>query len=346
MNTVYDSVAKSVRSEICKMVFGEDADDELKLQLFTNATLRADLPNKKVVWKRGVARYPEINHFTGQVALYNNLKVLKLATDVRIAAVLAKSYKVSPSSLSLIHGPPTLIVKPSGSGASPPFIYKFGSGQKYTAVLCVSNNSNSSSGGIEYLTGFETYYDLLSLYYDFNSHCKSDDILYLESKWFPIDEVNRFISDYTSLYNYYERDVSCTSDRAIPIEVMEFYERHKLPVPEIQKQLHWTPIESHQGSLHVFNSRQVIRTSSCRDDRARIYIQIPMEPKPLNWEGSEAQLELIDCYRSGKFGDWQKPGLRRYLRENSTEHTFRSQDNSESEQRLLLIEANKSLFGL
>lgn len=356
MKTVYDSVAKSVRTEICAMVF-EDRDDdetqdEARLQLFTNAGMRADLPNKKVVWKRGVARYPEINHFTGQVALYNNLKVLQLATDPRIAAVLSKSYGLPPSSLGFYHGPPALIVKPSGSGASPPFIYRFGVSREnsseitYTGLLCVSANINSSSGGVEYLSNFEAYYDLLSAYYHFDSHLKSSEILYLEAKWFTVENANHFIEDYTTLFNYYKRDVSCTSDRAIPYEVMEFYERHKMEVPEIPKQLHWTSIESRQGSFHVFNSRQAIRTSASRDERARIYIQFPMQPKPENWEGSEEQLNLIESYETGKFGDWQKPGIRKYLRENSTEHTFRSQHDVEREQRLHLIEANKSLFGL
>lgn len=355
MSNVYENAARSIRSDIIGMVFGEedliDAEQEAKMALFTNAKMRRDLPDSRIVWKKGVARYPEINHFTGQVALYNNLNVLKLAGNKKIAEILSSFYKVPVDTLGMLQGPPALIVKPMGAGASHPFVHSFGAldddRQRYTAMLCVSSNAeNAQSGGVELLENFDVYYDLLSKYYDFGAHCKTGDILHLETKWFSIEDANRVIEDYTVLYNYYERNISCTLERAVTFEVSEVYADFKFPVPEVFRPLRWTPMQSRQGSLHVFSSKQAVRTSSNRFEKTRIYMQIPMEPKPEGWEGSEAQRGLKESYDTGKFGDWSKPGVRRYLRENSTEYNYRLGKVAENDLREAFVERHRSLFGL
>ncbi len=356
MSLTYEKTSLSVRREIISMVFGDTNEDQEEiLKLFTNSKLRSRLPNKKVVWKRGVARYPEINHFTGAVTLYNNFLVWKLALNTKIISALTTKYSKNgvdnTLELGMYQGPPTLLVKPSGSGVSSPFMYMFGkySDQiKYTGLLCISQNVKVNSGGVELLQCFEEYYNILNLFYDFESHSKGKDILYLENKWFNLDEANRIIEDYTSLYNYYIRGISCTLERTIPVEIALLYEKHKFEVKEIYTPMTWETVSSHEGSLHIFSSRQVLRTSSSRDNSARIYIQISIEPKPIGWDSSQDKLDMIESYKTGKFGNWSKPGLRRYLRENSTEYNWRlsTEPKEEKEKKLQFVKQHASFLGV
>jgi len=349
MSDLYDNTASSVRSDIIEMVFGTKttsvSEQEETLRLFINSKLRTNLANSKIVWKRGIARFPEINHFTGQVALYTNIDVLKMAADPRVSNVLGKFYKTSSDQLGLYSGPPAVIVKPMGAGTSHPIVYTFGdltSEQvRYTAFWCLTSHAErDQSGGLEVLDNFETYFDLLSAVFDFKAHCKSNDLIHLESKWFSVDAANKFIEEYTALYNYYKRDLSCTLEREIPLKTAELYDRYQdmFPVPERFAPMYWKPIASQKGHLVVFSSRQAVRTASNRDQTARIYVQIPLQPRPENWDGSE----LRESYQTGKFGNWAKPGLRRYLRENSTEYNFRTNH----ETRMALVGSNKRLFGI
>jgi hypothetical protein len=85
---------------------------------------------------------------------------------------------------------------------------------------------------------------------------------------------------------------------------------------------------------------------SSKDDISRVYLQIPMEPEPRTWIGSQNQLDLIESYETGKFGNWGKPGLRKYLKENETEVEWRRKrrPRDEFEETQKVIKQNPTIF--
>lgn len=350
------SIADQVKKELVSMVFGEEnKDPEESLRLFVNAKLRKGMPDDKIVYKHGVTRYPEVNHFTGGVAFYGNLEVLKLSLSDKVVNAVREKYGISSDStedIGLYHGPPSLIVKPSGSGISPPFSYWFqdlSEGEKYTALLPLTQHSEEeSSGGLEILKGSEIYFDLLNRWFDFSKHCKAKDILYLEAKWFTVTDARKLIAQYTMLYNYYNRGIKPEGEISIPAKVRDFFMKNKIEVPQNVVDLKWVPLETKAGEPIIFSSKQILRTQSARDPNARIYVQIPFEPKPRNWDKSLHKSSLQRSYESGRFGNWIKPGLRLYLRENSTESTWRDkyETKEEKDARDEFIRSNSKLLGL
>ena len=56
-------------------------------------------------------------------------------------------------------------------------------------------------------------------------------------------------------------------------------------------------------------------------------MQISAEPIPSTWFKTSYHKELQNSYKTGKFGNWMKPGVRRYVKENSTEYKYRSDNN-------------------
>lgn len=346
-------VSESIKQELVSMVFGEEnRDPEESLRMFVNAKLRKNLPDNKVVYRHGVTRYPEVNHFTGGVALYGNIQVLSLALDEKVLSAVRSRYPEGQKEIGLYHGPPSLIVKPSGSGISPPFSYWFqdlSEGVKYTGLISLTQHeSEEGSGELEILEGSEVYFDLLNSWYGFSNHCKAKDILYLEAKWFSIDESNKIISQYTMLYNYYIRGINPKGDVIIPVKLRDFYSRNKFEIPIEPVKLKWKVVEMKPGEPLIFSSKHILRTQSSRDERARIYVQIPLEPRPKDWDSSFAKRTLQDSYESGRFGNWIKPGLRLYLRENSTESEWRDSHETQEEKnfRKEFIRSHANLLGI
>jgi hypothetical protein len=347
------STASSVKKDLVAMVFGnENRDLEESLQMFVNSKLRKGLSDNKIVYRHGITRYPEVNHFTGGVAMYNNMEVLKQASSEKIIESVRERYGSFDGPLGLYHGPPSLIIKPSGSGISPPFTYWFqdlSEGIKYTAVVSLTEHSSDSTHGeLELLEGSEYYFDFLNRWYHFSDHCKVKDILYLEPKWFSLEESNKIIGQYTMLYNYYERSIQPPKDVVISTRVRDFFLKHKLEVPVKHLKLSWIPVVTKIGEPVIFSSKQILRTQSSRDDNTRVYIQIPLEPKPKDWDQSIDRKILQKSYESGRFGNWIKPGLRLYLRENSTESNWRDnhETKEEKEAREEFLRSHSELLGI
>lgn len=335
------------------MVFGEEnREPEEALQMFVNAKLRKGLVDNKIVYRHGVTRYPEVNHFTGGVALYNNMEVLKMSLSDQLVKTVQQRYNLMETPIGLYHGPPSLIVKPAGSGISPPFTYWFqdlSEGIKYTTVIPLTEHSSPvNNGELELLEGSEHYFDLLDAWYTFSNHCKVKDILYLETKWFALDEANRIIGQYTMLYNYYVRSIQPPRDIVISTKVRDLFMKHKFEVPVKPVKLTWTPVTTKLGEPIIFSSKQILRTQSSRDDSTRVYIQIPLEPKPKGWDQSVERSVLQKSYESGRFGNWIKPGLRLYLRENSTESNWRDnhETQEEKEARAEFVRSHSELLGI
>lgn len=352
----------SIKEEIIQMVFGDSVEvSEKSLSYFTNPNSRKDFPHSAKIYKDGITRYPEINNNTGSIALYFNTDVLKESVEKSVIDILRKSYGMSTfeeangKQLGLYHGPPSLIVKPNGSGISQPFIYYFqdlSEGVKYTVVKCKSIHPNTeqsvANGTFQKLEGFDVYFDLLNEYYDFNSRSKSLDIFYLDAKWFNIIDAQNFIEEYTAYYNYYVRDMSCELERNIRQEVVDIFDAKQIHVPREMIHMRWIDLDCSSGNQFIFDSKTVLRTQANRDFYTRIYIQIPIEPKPKGWDSSSKKNILIDSYRTGKFGNWAKPGLRKYLRDNPTESKWRDVHESETERekRREFINNNKRIFAI
>ena len=154
----------------------------------------------------------------------------------------------------------------------------------------------------------------------------------------------RILEEYVAYYNYKTRDIGCTLGRPITWEIADMCDNHNFPVPQDFRQLEWKPLPSHAGDMYILSSKQVVRTmNNTSKTFTRIYIQFAMEAKPTGWEGSDQQTKLRECFDTGKFGSWAQPGVRRFLRENSTEFAYRSRlagqhikENERPHQRALL----------
>ena len=376
-----DQVASSVKYDVVSMVFGpQETEPEDLLPLFTNAKLRTNLEDESIVYSNGISRYPEVHHTTGVVAMYNNLSVFKLVTDEKLLNTVSQMYKESknkkdkiepdrkqlkssleqtvsdsrkqtdnPPAIGLYHGPPAPLLKPMDSGVSAPFVYWFQDlkpGLKYTAVVSLTTHKNSvSSGSLEVLTGFSQYFDLLSKYYDFEKHCSGKDVLFLEQKWFSLEGANRLIAQYTSIYNYYSRKMPMTSTQTIPSYVLTLYTKWHLEVPVEAIKMTWKEVNLKAGEAYIFSSREALRTLASKDAHTRTYLQIPLEPRPGSWSEQQSA-QLKDCYETGRFGNWIKPGLRRYLRANDTELKYRTKHEKPEtrKERIDFVKSHADLF--
>jgi hypothetical protein len=344
------SIAASIKNDTVAMVFGpEEREAEASLPLFTNAKLRSGLENKNVVYRRGISRYPEVHHTTGVVALYNNLEALKLATLPQIVDFVSDAY--GQKEVGLYHGPPAPLLKPAGSGVSAPFVYWFqdlSPGTKYTTVVSLTTHTTEKmAGNLEVLQGFDVYYDLLDAHYDFARHCPGEDILVLDPTWFSLEETQKLISQYTLLYNYFERAIVPLGRPIIPNAVRSLFEKTKIEVPQEPLRLEWREINLEAGKSVLLSSRQALRVGLSKDPNTRVYLQIPLEPRPKGWTQEQSD-SLRMSYESGRFGNWAKPGLRRYLRVNETEVNYRSKHESPQvkEERLQFVRDHAQFFGL
>uniref|UniRef100_A0A6C0CGK6 Uncharacterized protein n=1 Tax=viral metagenome TaxID=1070528 RepID=A0A6C0CGK6_9ZZZZ len=350
-----DQVASSIKYDIVSMVFGpQEKEPEDSLPLFTNSKLRTNMEDKNIVYSRGISRYPEVHHTTGAVAMYNNLAVFKLVTNKKLLNAVSEMYNVDQPNdkqleIGLYHGPPAPLLKPKGSGVSAPFVYWFqdlSPGMKYTAVVALTNHDSSIlSGNLEILTGFDQYFDLLEKYYDFSKHCVGKDVLFLDPKWFSLDDANRFITQYTNVYNYYSRKISPTGNLTIPQNVRTFYTKWHLEVPIKPSKLTWKEVNLVAGESYIFSSHEALRTTASKDEHTRTYLQIPLEPRPASWNEEQA-MQMRESYETGRFGNWIKPGLRRYLRANNTELSYRNKyENKETkEERIEFVREHSKLF--
>jgi len=376
-------IAESIATDIVKMVFGKvsnpgDSESlESDLAQFTTGEERQKA--NRAVWKDGNSRYPHINRVTGMVALYENPRVLNLATSSEVLDVFRKLY--DSNEIIYAHGPPIPIVKPANSGKSPGIIFTFqdtSPGVKYSGILCLTDHSDQNvgpaekreklndfgpktnkkqhTGELQKLTNFELYYDLFDALYNFRQHTRANDIIYLDwgdkKTGFNVQEANQIIEEYTSLYNYYVRNIPSTLHREIRWEVARVFnmsggnsnnKENRPVVPEQMKLLSWETITMSQGDLYIFTSRDVVRTLQNERTHARIYLHFSLEPKHAKWDSSEQKRSLKTSYETGQFGNWAKPGLRFYLRENSTEHRWRQ---SNGEEPLNLSEDKKSILGI
>ena len=369
-----NQVAASIKYDVVSMVFGpQETEPEDSLPLFTNAKLRSNLEDESIVYSRGISRYPEVHHTTGAVAMYNNLSVFKLVTDEKLLNIVSSMYKDSKdkrkqlkssmeqtapdfrkqaenaSAVGLYHGPPAALLKPMDSGVSVPFVYWFQDlcpGMKYTAVVSLTTHkSGISSGSLEILNGFSQYFDLLNKYYDFEKHCAGKDVLFLEQKWFSLEGANLLISQYTSVYNYYSRNMSTTSSRTIPSIVQTLYNKWKLEAPIEPIKMTWKEVNLKAGESYIFSSHEALRTTGSKDAHTRTYLQIPLEPRPSSWNEKQSS-QLKESYETGRFGNWIKPGLRRYLRANDTELKYRTkfEKPETKKERLDFVKEHADLF--
>jgi hypothetical protein len=217
---------------------------------------------------------------------------------------------------------------------------------KYTAVVSLTTHkSGISSGSLEILNGFSQYFDLLNKYYDFEKHCAGKDVLFLEQKWFSLEGANLLISQYTSVYNYYSRNMSTTSSRTIPSIVQTLYNKWKLEVPIEPIKMTWKEVNLKAGESYIFSSHEALRTTGSKDAHTRTYLQIPLEPRPSSWNEKQSS-QLKESYETGRFGNWIKPGLRRYLRANDTELKYRTkfEKPETKKERLDFVKEHADLF--
>ena len=345
----YTELANNIKVKFVKMVFGEcDQDVESQLKLFTQPELRKKTPGRKSVHKGGVKRCPHLNHFTGATVMVVNEGVLKLACQDEILSQFEKVYKCDRNALAMSFGPPTILIKPEGTGVSPPFIYKFGHEKdqiRYTGLISLtSHDDDVNAAGVQKMIGFETYYDVLSELFGFNQKCQDDSILYFE-KWFSIDAANHFLEAYTAYQNFKKKGILIKLPKNITTDVKTLYDKFAFEVPEVFSPLYWDDIEMPQGKFTIFSSREIIRTSAGRDKEcARVYVQIPMQPVDPNWALSDGRSELEMSYKSGKFGDWQKPGKRSYIKENQYE--YNAIDAKEIFDVWSFVQQHKTIFAI
>lgn len=345
----YSALADKIKTKFVKMVFGEcDQDVEAQLKLFPQPELRKKTPGRKSVHKNGVKRCPHLNHFTGATGMVVNEDILKLVCQDEILDVFQKSYNCNKSDLGMSFGPPTILIKPDGTGMSPPFMYKFShlkSEIRYTGLISLTSHDNDAeAAGVEKLTGFETYYELLSEAFEFDNRCQDDSILYFE-KWFSLDKANDLLQAYTEYYNFKTKGTRIKLPQNVTTEIKMLYDKFKFVVPEAFQPLQWHEIPMPQGKLVMFSSRELIKTSAGRDKKcARIYVQIPIQPMDSEWINSDFRSELEMSYRSGKFGDWQKPGKRSYLKEN--QHEYNAIDSKEITDVWSFVQQHKTIFAI
>jgi hypothetical protein len=277
-----------------------------------------------------------------------NFELLQLVTNEQTLSRFREAYKCELEDLGMSYGPPTVLIKPDGSGTSPAFVYKFGDSDtslRYTGLVLLSRHEGETDqGGVQKIAHFETYYDVLSAIYDFNSHCLDSSILYLE-KWFPMDGANKLLEEYTAYYNFRFRDLPLTLSREIAEEIQNLCDENRIPVPQLFTPLEWVDFPVKQGELTLFSSKEALRTLACRDKTcARVYAQIPLQVVDKNWATSELQKELERSYKSGKFGDWLKPGKRSYIKENKCEYDALRQD--EITRVWSFVQLHKKIFAL
>lgn len=320
-------IAHSIGSDIVSMVFDENTDINGSLARFTNPDMRPDQQDKNLVWKNGNSRFPHINKFSGVVALYENLSVLELGLSDQVLKILGSLY--GTSDLVYAHGPPAPLVKPNGAIKSPAQVYSFQNVNqdgkvRYTGIICLSKNDGThKSGQLQVLSNFDAYYDVLNAFYRFETHSKTNEIIHLDHQWFNVADANAFMEEYFALYNWNVHKIPCTLNRVVRWEVSQIYNRTKLEVSKQFEPMTWKTLDSEQGQMYIFNSKQAVRTASNKTAEARVYLQIAVEPKPKNWMKMMTYHTLRSSYNTGKFGDWSKPGVRSYLRENSTEYNWR-----------------------
>jgi hypothetical protein len=341
-------LSNELKQRFALMILGQNNENiETQLKLFTNPELRKKCKLGKSVHKGGVKRCPHLNHFTGTTSMFMNIEILQLVSQPDILKFFAEAYKCNENRLGLTYGPPTILIKPEASGASPPFIYMFGSDKsiQYTGLMSLSSHRDDVvAAGVQKMIGFETYYDILSLLYNFSQHCQDETVLYLE-KWFSMDTSNRFLEEYTAYYNFKTFNTPITLSRTIPQEVYDVYKDYGFVVPTIFEPLHWESISMEQGRLRIFSSREVIRTLPGKDKNcARVYVQIPIQQIPETWEDSDLCKKLAESYKSGRFGDWHKPGKRCYVRENKSE--YEALEQSDISNVWNYVQQHKTVFAI
>lgn len=340
-------ITTKVKTNLVKMVLGEVTCVEQQLRLFMNPELRKTNNTTRTVHKNGVKRCPQVNHFTGAMSMFMNIDILKFSTQPEVLGKFAEAYKCEVPELAMTYGPPSILIKPDGAGMSSPFVYRFGADKDtitYTGLVSFTSHSDEIlTGSVQKLTHFETYYDILSSYYNFEEHSSDNSILYLE-KWFSVEGANKVLEGYTNLYNHHVRKEG-KLDKSIPKDVQELFKRLQVTVPERFESMSWVDVDMPIGEFKLFSSREVIRTTSCKDkDCARMYVQIPIQMKSETWDVGSMCKELTSSYISGRFGDWSKPGKRCYLRENKTEQT--SMKHEEIEEVWRYVSENKDIFGV
>ncbi|MFS8158947.1 MAG: hypothetical protein ACMG6E_01805 [Candidatus Roizmanbacteria bacterium] len=329
-------VTETIADELSSIIFGgsEQLSPKELLQCLTSTKSRVKLGDKRAIWKDGISRFPHVNGSTGMTALYMCKEILKIGfrTDVQEKFKTLYHDEIGSdfvgSNPIMAHGPPSLIIKPGGAMTSPPYVYRFQDlteGTKFTILIPL----HEAGDGLQLLTHFETYFDLLAKYFDFNAKSKHGDILYLE-KWFDLRQANQFLMEYTILYNYYVRNIPADRSIKISSKTNTFFKKSSgtaMAVPEEFLQMTWEDLKAKDG-MFVLTSKQAIRTLNSKSDSMRMFVQIAMEPKPPGWDESSEKSALQMSYETGKFGNWHKPGLRLYIRENSTEYDSRALDGS------------------
>jgi len=334
-------IVEEVSLDLVRSILGKN--DPNLIHQFTDPNVRDDDVTASVIWMNGNPRFPHINRFTGAVAIYTNLKVYEYAFSKM--SFLENAYQINQNSLIMSHGPPALIIKPANAGKSTPFVYRFQDiteGMKYTALVCLNssdnpleNTSKRSNGELEILRNFETYYDVLSEVYEFDKHTKSGDILYLE-KWFDLQDANEIVEEYVNMYNYYVRNIPSTLKRSVRGKVSALYKNTDLKLLLMKSDIlpikfipmRWIRYKKEPGDVTILNSRQALRTAANHSNTVVSYLQIAAEPINNDWKNSFYYYNLITSYKTGKFGDWIKPGVRKFIRENSAEYNYRIKTNT------------------
>lgn len=361
-----EGISESIGNDIVRMVFGKVDNLDEDLAQFTTGEERQNV--NRSVWKDGNSRYPHINRVSGMVGLYENPEVNDLAMSSEIIRIFQDLYP-NQDEVIYAHGPPIPIVKPLNSGKSSGIIFTMqdtSPGIKYSGILALTNHQNEKTGELEKLQNFDIYYDLLDAFYDFSEHSKGNDVIYLDwehqsKNRFNITDANAIIEEYTSLYNFHVRGIQCTLCREIRWEVARVFEggrgiygkpkrtktSERIDVPEKMLPLSWEKIRMNRGDLYIISSKDVIRTLQNDNKETRIYLHFAMEPKPENWDNSEQKQNLKLGYKTGKFGNWGKPGLRFYLRENSTENRWRRGEGKKDYVDILNLPPDKKkIFGI
>lgn len=345
-NLTVGDLDASVKNDVVNMIFGEVSDVDANLASFTSGSTNSPPKEtddiRQIVWKDGNSRFPHINRVTGFVALYENPDIIKFGLTNEVISAFKEKYE--SEQVIYAHGPPIVAVKPQNSGKSTGMIFLMNDitpEEKYTGIVSLSHEkSGENTGELEILSQFDVYYDVLNAFFNFGKHTKSKDVLYLE-KWFNLADANEIIEEYTQYYNYYERGIPCTLTRKIRREVVNIYKKNKFVVPAQCGTIRWESLSSRKGELYMISSKQPIRSLQNKDSVSRVYMYIAMQSKPANWDQSKTKISLLQGYKTGKWGNWGKPGLRLYIRENSSEYSWRRVRHNGEKMDVLTLPAEK-----
>lgn len=335
--TLLNNISEDVTKHIFDIVF---ANEDIKyssksMWYFTCANLRKHLKNPDIIYYDGKTRFPYINKHTGFTNVYCIPDLIKLSIDDQIISPFKQLYNTDEN-IVYNQGPCYPIIKPYMSEMSPGICYLFDPYKTtYTGYLDMTHNiSEKDNGELEYLSNFSQYYELLNKYYYFNHYTKGGDLLFLES-WFNLFTANDIIKYITFLHNSSIDEINEVIDN-IPQDILDLYEKFENDgsdeifdmldnLPIIPVKMEWLNVKSTIGNLVIFDNKTPIRTIANKKHTTHMYMSVHLVPQ--SYMTDNQYKDNYQYYKTGKIGNWIKPGLRYYTRSNMGEYNYLKKNN-------------------